>query len=723
MVAARPAASKLATYERAADTILEPGRNVWRIERAERVKVLIDAAAYFAALRAAMLKAQHSIVIVGWDIDSRTELVGESGEPDDGLPKTLGPFLTALVERNPALSIKLLIWDYAFFYSVERELMPSISLGWNTPPQIEICFDATAPAAASHHQKIVVMDGALAFSGGLDLTIRRWDTARHEPKNALRADPAGNPYPPFHDVQMMVDGPAAAALCELVQARWARNASETLASCEKSGGDLWPENEEPDFRDVAIGISRTQPDYAGEAGVREVETLFEDMFDAAERTLYLENQFLTCCNFAERLAERLRQKPGLELILVAPRTHHTWFEHKTMLAGRVRFMQILREAGVEDRVRLLYPSVVESGKTADVMVHAKVTIADDRWLRVGSANLCNRSMGTDTECDLTVEAATDADRAGIASIRNRLVGEHCGVDEHAVADALARQGSLIAAIESLDGNDARLRPIDDGDLSEKDMMPQIEALADPLHPLGSTLTGFAENPSEARDLSRFVKLGLAVFAVIGLVLIWRVTPLAAFTDLETLKTSFSSAEHSVWGPLVVVGVFVLAGLLAFPVTLLIAATAAAFGGWEGLVYASAGAIASALVTYYVGRRFGAERLRSIMGPRINRLSQKIAAQGVLAIATLRLVPIAPFTLVNLVAGAARIRLLDYTFGTMLGLAPGIVLMSALGRQMMAILQAPTLSDVAMLLGLLIAWGGLSFVMQRVVARLRGSGEA
>src|SRR3546814_8200927 len=73
----------------------------------------------------------------------------------------------------PDLSIKLLIWDYALFYSVERELMPSLSLGWNTPPQVELCFDNTLPMAASHHQKIVVIDGALAFSGGLDLTIRR----------------------------------------------------------------------------------------------------------------------------------------------------------------------------------------------------------------------------------------------------------------------------------------------------------------------------------------------------------------------------------------------------------------------------------------------------------------------------------------------------------------------------------------------------------------------
>lgn len=707
------------TDERTAESIFEPGRNVWRVERAHRAKVLVDAAQYFGTLRAAMLKATRSITVVGWDIDSRTELVGESGEPEDGLPKTFGAFLTALVERRPELSIKLLIWNYAFFYSMERELMPSLSLGWNTPPQVELSFDATIPVASSHHQKIVVIDGALAFSGGLDLTIRRWDTSAHDPDNAHRADPAGVPYPPFHDVQMMVDGPAAEALCDLVRERWARNVSETLDPCV-ADVDPWPENAAPDFRDATIGISRTQPAYADEPEVREIETLFDDMFDAAVRMLYLENQFLTCCRFAEQLARRLVENPKLELVIVAPKTHHTWFEHKAMLAGRVRFKQILDAADVSDHVRLLHPSTRNGERKAAVMVHAKVTIADDRWLRVGSANLCNRSMGTDTECDLTVEASTGAERETVASIRNRLIAEHCGATEEEVATALAAKGSLIAAIESLGGREAELLEIDDGDLPEKDVMPQIEALADPERPLGAALPVFVETPSEARDLSRFVKLGLAVLAVVALVLVWRVTPLAAYADLDTLKGSFAAAERSAWGPLVVVAVFVIAGLFAFPVTLLIAATAATFGGWEGLVYASCGAMASALVTYFIGRRFGAERLRALMGPRVNRVTQKIASHGVMAVATLRLVPVAPFTLVNLVAGAARIRFLDYAFGTLIGLTPGIVLMAALGRQMAAILAKPTAGDVAMMLGLLLGWIGLSFGMQMLIGRLRGS---
>ncbi len=48
------------------------------------------------------------------------------------------------------------------------------------------------------------------------------------------------------------------------------------------------------------------------------------------------------------------------------------------------------------------------------MVHSKVMIVDDGFLRVGSANLNNRSMGADTECDLAFEASCDEHREFIA---------------------------------------------------------------------------------------------------------------------------------------------------------------------------------------------------------------------------------------------------------------------------------------------------------------------
>src|SRR3546814_14781470 len=106
--------------------------------------------------------------------------------------------------------------------------MPALTLHGTTPPQIELCLDKMLPVGASHHQKVVVADDAVAFCGGLDLTIKRWDTPEHLPQHPLRRDPAGQDYQPFHDVQMMVDGEAAAALGDLARRRWKRVTRESL---------------------------------------------------------------------------------------------------------------------------------------------------------------------------------------------------------------------------------------------------------------------------------------------------------------------------------------------------------------------------------------------------------------------------------------------------------------------------------------------------------------
>src|SRR5262245_35082417 len=197
--------------------ILQPGRNVWRVERAPRAAVLVDAAACFGAVRQAFLKARRTIFIVGWDIHSRTRLVGEEGKADDGYPEALSDFLSALVRERPELSVCLLLWDYSVLYAMEREPFPTLALQWSTPRQVRFCLDGAVPIGSAQHQKLIVVDDAIAFTGGLDLTIRRWDTSAHRIGDRHRVDPTGRPYRPFHDVHALVDGAAARALADLVR--------------------------------------------------------------------------------------------------------------------------------------------------------------------------------------------------------------------------------------------------------------------------------------------------------------------------------------------------------------------------------------------------------------------------------------------------------------------------------------------------------------------------
>ena len=242
--------------------------------------VLNDAAAYFGALRDALLLAERQVHIVGWDIHSETPLVGPSGRVDDGLPVALGPFLAGLLTVKPALRINILIWDFAALYAVEREWNSAAKFMAGTEGRIRFCLDSSLPLGSSQHQKIVVIDNAVAFSGGLDLTIRRWDTSEHRAEHPLRRDPDGKPYPPFHDVQCMVEGEAAVALGEIAMARWAA-AGCTVEGCETVEGDRWPASVPAGARQIQAGIARTELITADCSGADEVARLFEASINAA----------------------------------------------------------------------------------------------------------------------------------------------------------------------------------------------------------------------------------------------------------------------------------------------------------------------------------------------------------------------------------------------------------------------------------------------------------
>lgn len=692
--------------------ILRSPRNIWRLESAKRAAVLVDGAALYRAVRESFIKARHSILILGWDIDSRTRLVGESGAADDGFPVPLAAFLSALVQRRPELTVRLLLWDFSMLYAFERELLPQLALDWSTPDQVQLCLDSEAPLGCSQHQKIIVVDDAVAYSGGLDLTVRRWDTPEHALDNPRRVDPAGRPYPPFHDVQALVDDDAARALAELARTRWCRAKKTDVAACPQ-GSDVWPDSVTPDFTDVQIGISRTEP--RGRRAIREVENLFLDSIDAAERTIYIENQFLTSETIAKRIARRMRQKKALETLIVAPSKPESWIEARTMRNGRIRFKSILEKAAVGDRWRMVHPQVTSEGKTADTMIHSKVMVIDDRFLRVGSANLNQRSMGADTECDLSIEAANPAEREAILRIRNQLLAEHCGANARDVEAMLEDTGSLIAVADHLSQNGHCLRAIDDGAPDPGEIAATIEAVADPAHPL-SLGEMFTSLFGRLAAFSSLAAISIAVIVLTGLVAAWNYSALADYTDPQAVQRIFKDIAASPFGPLIVLVIFLAGGLVAFPVTVLIAATAATFGPWLGFLYAASGALASALLTYGIGAVLGREVLRKWMGPRLTRIRQKIVKQGVLAIAAIRMVPVAPFTLVNMVAGASGIKLIDFTAGTLLGLLPGLILMSALGAQIARIVTAPTAFEVALFALCIAAWIGLSVGIQAVIRR-------
>ena len=432
------------------DRLLVPGETCWRIERADRYAVFVDAADYFAALKKALLGARRRVLLIGWDFDPRIRL--DPRAPGRARDDRLGRVLEAAVRANPDLEIGVLQWDLGMVYALARGLMPIVLLDRRTPDRLTFAVDTRHPVGGAHHQKIVVVDDCLAFAGGIDVTADRWDTPDHPDSSRPRARPRSHrDMGPWHDVTSLVSGPAARAIGDLARERWESGTGERL---EPVSGEqpCWPEGVEPLLTDVEVAVSRTRPEHGGDPLVHEIELLWLAVVAGARRTLYIETQYFANRRVAEAIAARLEEPEGPEVVVLNPHEAWGWLEEKAMGSARAALLDLVRRADRYDRFRLYVP--VTSSRRP-IYVHAKVTVVDDRLLRIGSSNLNNRSMGLDTECDLSIEVHEDSpDREALAAtvlgVRDRLLGEHLDVAPEEVAAAVQRAGgSLIAAIEEL----------------------------------------------------------------------------------------------------------------------------------------------------------------------------------------------------------------------------------------------------------------------------------
>ncbi len=293
--------------------IVQPGRNCWRVAEAERAAVLIDGAAYFEYLEAALRSAQHSIFIIGWDFDGSIRLRPDAS-PEETPP--LGPFLRSLAETRPALEIRILIWSVAVVHAPGAPGPLLFGADWQNHPRLQLRLDKHHPLYAAHHQKMVCIDDTLAFVGGIDLTVRRWDTSRHAADDPLRLRDDGGIYDPVHDVHMLIDGQIARSIAELAHLRWKVAVGEEVASAPDPGGARWPRGLSPDFTDTPVAIARTYPAWRMYPPVREAAALTLDALSAAKRTIYIEAQYMTAAAIGGVLERHLASPRGPEIIVV-----------------------------------------------------------------------------------------------------------------------------------------------------------------------------------------------------------------------------------------------------------------------------------------------------------------------------------------------------------------------------------------------------------------------
>lgn len=377
--------------------------------------VLVDGHDAFAEMAQAIAGARESVCITGWHIAPHFELVRD----DPGI--ALGPLLAEMAER---VDVRVLVWagsPVPAFHPTRREIGEAIrTLTRGTRIRCEP--DPREHPFHCHHEKTVVIDGQVAFVGGIDMTDQagdRYDVSSHPARRRLG----------WHDVATRLTGPAVHDVSRHFAMRWHELTGEHPAQ-------------------------KPPPEGTGGHTVQVVRTVAEGMYDAlprgdfrvlesyvrairqAQRYIYLENQFLWSPEIVSRLAGKLRQPPSddFRLVIVLPsRANNGQDDTQGQLA--------VLESADDGQGRLCVGTLRSlSGSRDDrLYVHAKVGLVDDRWLTIGSANLNAHSLLNDTEMNVVCD-----DPELVTATRLRLWSEHLSVD----ADRITGQ-SPSSVVDSL----------------------------------------------------------------------------------------------------------------------------------------------------------------------------------------------------------------------------------------------------------------------------------
>lgn len=710
------------------DNLLREGETCWRQAPVDRMNFLIDGAPYLGVLREALKQAREAVYIVGWDIDTRTRLRGNQS-PDDGWPEPLLAFLNRLLEENEDLHVYILSWDFALFYIFEREWFPAYRFAWKGHRRLRFALDGVHPLWASHHQKMVVIDDHVAFVGGIDLTIRRWDTRAHDPSDPARLDPSGEPYKPTHDVQVGVQGPLAHHLAELFRERWRA----------ATGGRLPARRLDPvvrlpaaDLSDVQVAIARTATRVNG-SSLRHIEALTLEAIARAQRFILIESQYLTSGAVGEALAKRLAEPNGPEVVAILPKAEDGWLEQESLGILRFRLLQKLRARDEHGRLRVLYPVIPQSegeGQEVPIYVHSKVLLIDDVFLKIGSANMTNRSMGIDTECDLALLArggkAAEIRRA-IAGLRAALLGEHLGCGPR-VFEAMHRQaGTLIGGIEAMSQAGRGLRPLEVQVSAKLDFSIYDGLVCDPERPRAAEGVLQAALPrGRRRSMQRSLVLYAVLAALIlGGVLAVKFTSLGQWLEPQALASVTRGLVDEPEGVALAAGIAIVALCLFVPITLILMAGVLLLPPWQAFFVLYGTALVASILSFHMGRFLGVPPLGSFVTRSADKLRRHLQRGGFLAVLLARLLPVGNFAAINVFSGAVGVPFVSYFLANMVGLLPGLVLFCLFSGRVAAVWNEPNPANVvgavAALILLVGTLAGVRVLIRKRLAR-RGNGK-
>jgi uncharacterized membrane protein YdjX (TVP38/TMEM64 family) len=220
------------------------------------------------------------------------------------------------------------------------------------------------------------------------------------------------------------------------------------------------------------------------------------------------------------------------------------------------------------------------------------------------------------------------------------------------------------------------------------------------------------------------RIGIVALASVLLALVWGFTPISRLANPEAVAAVMAVVSASPWQVAIVLGCFLGAGLVIFPMLLLIIACAVVFGPTLGFAYSSTGMLASAALNYAIGTWLGRDLLLNMLGGRrFDSVRSALMRRGLITTAVVRAIPGSPFALVSVVAGASDIGFLDYLIGTAIGIMVPVVLLTVATEQTSRLLTEPSAIQLALLVGVIALWIAVAFGAQAVLERIvKGQGR-
>jgi phosphatidylserine/phosphatidylglycerophosphate/cardiolipin synthase-like enzyme len=359
------------------------------------MEVLIDGAETLQAMAVGIAEARSHVHLTGWHMNPDFALTRAEA------PAILRQLLASVAARVP---VRVLIWAGAPLPVLRpwRGDMRRVRQRLIAGTRIQCALDSRERPMHCHHEKTIVIDDRIAFVGGIDLTDfngDRWDTQDHRPRGAVG----------WHDVAARIAGPSVRDVAENFAMRWRAITGESLP----------PVAPPPPVGDIELQVVRTVPDGMYPQILRGDFRILESYLRAlraAQRFIYLENQFLWSPEILAVLRDKLAHPPtpDFRLVLVLPAKPDSGGDDTRGQLGT-----LVQADG--DQGRLLASTLYAVGGEKDwpVYVHAKVGIVDDAWMTIGSANLNEHSLFNDTELNLVTHDA------GLArQTRLRLWAEH-----------------------------------------------------------------------------------------------------------------------------------------------------------------------------------------------------------------------------------------------------------------------------------------------------------